>query len=299
MQLKTDVQSSFLNLFTKAMENEPLERDNKMNLFVLKAKNNCFDYGALTESLKDQLIFYALSRHTVDELVSKRDFGKMSSYAREKLRKAEQNTGELGELLLYCFLEAHLQAPKLLTKLELKTAANDYVKGADGVHLLQLDDKSYQIVFCESKLYKNLHDGIEAAFKSILTMLDDGLNKIFYERHLIDSNLLKENVSDAELKFLKKILIPTENDEDLEVDDSFGVFIGFEIPIIDEERKMNNSQFRTNIIEKVKQAVTDQIDTINNYLRQSNFVGYQFYFYIIPFSELAETRTEIIKNIVS
>ena len=93
MQLKTDVQSSFLNLFTKAMENEPLERDNKMNLFVLKAKNNCFDYGALTESLKDQLIFYALSRHTVDELVSKRDFGKMSSYAREKLRKAEQNTG--------------------------------------------------------------------------------------------------------------------------------------------------------------------------------------------------------------
>lgn len=299
MLLTTDIQSSFLNLFTKAMENEPLARDNRLNLFVLKAINNRFDYGGLIEALENALITYALSRRTVEDLIQQRKFGNLSSYAREKLRKAEQNTGEFGELLLYCFLESHLNAPKLLTKLEIKTSANDYVKGADGVHLLQLDERTFQIIFGESKLYGDLNQGILAAFESIGEMVDNGLDKIFYEKHLIDSNLLKENVSENKLQLLKKILIPSENDEDLEVDHSFGVFLGFDIPITEDERKVSNSQFRIDIVEKVKEAVIQQIPTINRYLERENFVGYQFYLYVMPFDKLAEIRTEIIKNLVS
>ncbi len=299
MLLRIDIQSSFLNLFTKALENEPLERDNRLNVFVLKATNNRFDYGGLIEELENALITYALSRRTVGELVQQRKFGNLSSYAREKLRKAEQNTGELGELLLYCFLETHLNAPKLLTKLELKTSANDYVKGADGVHLLQLDDRTFQIIFGESKLHGDLNQGIRAAFESIGEMVGNGLNKIFFEKHLIDSNLLKENVSEDKLQFLKKILVPSENDENLEVDYSFGVFLGFDIPITEEERQVSNSQFRINIVDKVKEAVTQQISMINRYLQREHFVGYQFYFYVMPFDELAKIRTQIIKNLVS
>ena len=298
MILRTDIQSSFLNLFTKAMENEPLARDNKMNLFVLKVANNEFDYDGLTEELQNSLITYALSRHTVDDLVQQKKFGNLSSYAREKIRKANENKGELGELLLYCFLESHLNAPKLLTKLELKTAANDYVKGADGVHLLQLDEKSYQIVFGESKLYEDLETGIRDAFASIQRMIKDGLHKIFYEKHLVDSNILKENVSEDELQLLKKILIPAENDEDLEVDNSFGIFIGFEIPVTDEERQVSNSQFRNDIVNKVKQAVTQQLPMINRYLKRSNLVGYQFYFYVVPFTKLDTRRTAIINDLI-
>jgi hypothetical protein len=55
--------------------------------------------------------------------------------------------GELGELLLYCFLESHINAPKILTKLEIKTSNQMDVNGADGVHLLQNTDKDYQLVF--------------------------------------------------------------------------------------------------------------------------------------------------------
>ena len=299
MILRTDIQSSFLNLFTKAMENEPLTRANKMNLFVLKVVNNEFDYGGLTDELQNSLITYALSRHTVDDLVQQKKFGNLSSYAREKIRKANENKGELGELLLYCFLESHLNAPKLLTKLELKTAANDYVKGADGVHLLQLDEKSYQIVFGESKLYEDLEQGIRDAFGSVQDMIDNGLHKIFYEKHLVDSNILKENVSEDELQLLKKILIPAENDEDLEVDNSFGIFLGFEIPVTDKERQVSNSQFRKDILEKVKKTVIKQLPMINRYLQRSNLVGYQFYFYVVPFTNLGTRRTEIIKDLVS
>ena len=77
MILRTDIQSSFLNLFTKAMGNEPLTRDNRLNMFVLKIANNEFDYGGLTDELQNSLITYALSRHTVDELVvQEKKYGK-------------------------------------------------------------------------------------------------------------------------------------------------------------------------------------------------------------------------------
>lgn len=129
MLIETYIRREFLNLFTKVCENEALENGNRLNVFALKISNNQFNYGNLSEELENALITYALSRHTYKELTEQRRFGNLASQAREKLRRADSNVGELGELLLYCLLESHLQAPKLLTKLELKTAANDYVKG--------------------------------------------------------------------------------------------------------------------------------------------------------------------------
>lgn len=185
-------------MFTKIFENKPLECDNRLNAFVLKITNNSFNYNNLKEELENAMITYAFSRHTYDELISQRKFGNLYSRAREQFRQAKSNLGELGELLLYCLLEAHLKAPKLLTKLELKTASNDYVKGADGMHLLKTDKDTYQIILGESKIRPDLTTGISDAFSSIKTMLKERLEKITYEIHLVNSNLLKENVSDEE-----------------------------------------------------------------------------------------------------
>lgn len=298
MLIRTDIQSNFLNLFTKILENYDLEYGNKLNAFMLKISNNQFNYGGLSEELQNALITYALSRHTCDELIKQQKYGNLSAQAREKLKAAENNTGELGELLLYCLLESHLQAPKLLTKLELKTAANDYVKGADGVHLLKIDDTSYQIVFGESKLHADLQSGITSAFKSIKTMLDNGLDKMRYEIHLVNANLLKETIQDENsCEILKKILIPSENDEDLNIDNSFGVFLGFDIPISDDERRVSNSEFRNNILEKIKTRIFDIVPTINEILKDNKFAGYNFYFYIVPFSELAKVRVNVIDKL--
>ena len=297
MLIETYIRREFLNLFTKVCENEALENGNRLNVFALKISNNQFNYGNLSEELENALITYALSRHTYKELTEQRRFGNLASQAREKLRRADSNVGELGELLLYCLLESHLQAPKLLTKLELKTAANDYVKGADGVHLLKISDNSYQMLFGESKLHKDLKSGIASAFASIKTMLDTGLDKMRYEIHLVNTNLLKETVSEESYEILKKILIPTENDENLNIDNSFGVFLGFELSISDDERRVNNEEFRANILEKIKSSIEEVKPAINAQLKKHEFFGYNFYFYVVPFSELDKIRTEIIDKL--
>ncbi len=295
--MRIDIQDSFLNLFTKIFENKPLDKENKLNAFMLRITNNSFNYNNLKEELENAMISYALSRHTCDELIAQRKFGNLCSRAREQFRKAKTNLGELGELLLYCLLEAHLKAPKLLTKLELKTASNDYVKGADGVHLLKIDKDTYQIVLGESKLRSNLTDGISDAFSSIKTMLKNDLEKIIYEIHLVNSNLLKENVSDENsYETLKKILVPTENDEDLNVDYSFGIFLGYDIPI-DSERHLKNIDFRNKIKQQVENAINEKIPQINKQLNDNQFFGYNFYFYIVPFYELDKIRKRIIADL--
>ncbi|MBB4038236.1 hypothetical protein GGR21_004168 [Dysgonomonas hofstadii] len=297
MPLRTDVQNNFLNLFSKIIENESLENGNTLNLFALKITNNCFSYETLTEELGNILTTYALSRSTYDELCTQKKYGSLVAKAKEKLRKAESNDGELGEILLYCMLESHLNAPKLLTKLELKTAVNNYVNGADGVHLLKIDDSTYQFVFGESKLDANLQTGIYQAFSSINTLLKDDLNKLRYEISLVNSNILKETATEESTTVLKKLLIPTENDENLNIDHSFGIFLGFDIPITDEERKMKNSDFRTLMNSKIEKAVRDVLTTLNNQIKKSEFTGYSFYIYIIPFSELDNTRKKIIEKL--
>ena len=270
MLLRTDVQNDFLNLFSKIIENEPLENENRLNLFVLKITNNSFSYETLTEELGNILTTYALSRSTYDELCSQKKYASLVIKAKEKLRKAKNNDGELGEILLYCMLESHLNAPKLLTKLELKTAANNYVNGADGVHLLKIDDSTYQFVFGESKLNSSLQTGIYEAFKSINNLLEKDLNKLRYEISLVNSNILKETATE-ESTILKKLLIPTENDENLNIDHSFGIFLGFDIPISNEERKMKNSDFRTLMNGKIEKAVRDVLTTLNNQIKKSNY----------------------------
>ena len=292
MPLRIDVHENFLNLFHKILENEPMENGNKLNLFSLKISNNAFTYANLVEELGDILTTYALSRNAYDELCNQRKYTTLVSRAKERLRKAESNDGELGEILLYTMLEAHLKAPKLLTKLELKTDPNHYVNGADGVHLLKIDDTTFQFVFGESKL-----TGVEKAFESLKNLLKEDLNKLRYEIQLVNSNFLKEAHDEHSVELLKKLLIPTENDENLNIDHSFGIFLGFDVKITDDERKLNNADFRDTIYKKVENAVRTILPTINDQIEQDDFRGYNFYIYIVPFSELAKQRKEIIAKL--
>ena len=81
------------------------------------------------------------------------------------------------------------------------------------------------------------------------------------------------------------------------IDNSFGVFLGFDIPISDDERRVSNSEFRNNILEKIKTRIFDIVPTINEILKDNKFAVYNFYFYIVPFSELAKVRVNVIDKL--
>ena len=237
--------TDFLNSFDLLLETtiDKHSRD-RLSLYALKINANEFNYSSLQEQLLDPMIDYAVSRE-VKKQYSNRP-GALSKKAREKFKEYSKNDGELGELLLFCFLEAHLKAPKILSKLELKTSTKMYVNGADGVHFLELEDGNYQLIFGESKMYKEIKSAFDKALKSLYEFKNEinesGESKsgINYERTLISDNLSKETFSEDEKKFLKALIYPSEN-QNFYVDDAFGIFVGFEIEVSKDENCLPNS----------------------------------------------------------
>ncbi len=293
--IETNVKESFLELFYHDIEDLELDNNNKLNVFTLKITNNAFAYNELIELLSNHIYHFALSRTEVEKLENAKEYGTLINKAKDKLRRYTSNEGELGEILLYCLLESHLNAPKILTKLEIKTAKNDYVKGADGVHLLKLTDKDYQLIFGESKLNSDLQKGIYEAFASLSKLLSE--NKIDFEIGLVNSQLVKETSNEELYNFLKQIIIPSVRKSNINTDYSFGVFLGFDIEISKAESKKLNPEFRTYIRKKISQKVKELTKSINFQINKSEFIDYEFYIYIIPFSNLKEIRKEIIKEL--
>ena len=116
---ESDFLGSFDLLWSKDLDKY---KKNKLNLFVLKINSNEFDYDLLIEMLLDPVIDYSISRQVKEKYRNRP--ATLSKKAREKFVEYTRNNGELGELLLFCFLETHLGAPKILTKLELKTSTS-------------------------------------------------------------------------------------------------------------------------------------------------------------------------------
>lgn len=295
--IETNVKEKFLDLFYHDIKDMDLEKSNKLNVFTLKVRNNSFAYNELVETLSNQLYHFALSRTEVRKLEKAKEYGTLINKAKDKLRIYTSNEGELGEILLFCLLESHLGAPKIITKLELKTASNDYVKGADGVHLLKLSEKDYQLILGESKLNSNLQNGIYNAFSSLSNLINNDNKKLNFEIGLINSQLVKEAFDENSYNFLKKVIIPNAREDEVYLDYSFGIFLGFDIEITKEEANKSNAEFREYIRNKIKQYIEEKISSINYQINKTEFTSYDFHLYIIPFSDLENKRKEIIQEL--
>lgn len=293
--------SDFLNAFNHAGSYKLDEHNkNAVELFILKTSANEFDYEQLKMNLLDPMISYSLSRKVKEKYASKH--GTLAYKAKEKFIHYLNNKGEVGELILYSFLESHLKAPKILSKLELKTSTSHYVNGSDGVHYLKLENGDYQIIFGESKMIADLTSALTNAFKSIWEFKNEVNSKgeeksgLPYEKGLISDQLERETFSEEEKSFIEKIIIPVK-DNDFEVDHAFGVFIGYEIEISDEQMKLPNKEFRELIHESIKNEIEGKFEHIKKKIDEYKLFGHNFYLYILPFTNIAESNQELTKGL--
>ena len=130
-----------------------LQTKTNLHLHVLRVQNGDFDLPGLYRVLKNNSVAYVLSRLNYQKAFE--DPGRWMEVAtkvQSQFRKPDANAGEGGEVILYSLLEGHLGAPKILSKMELKTSSAHYVHGSDGVHLLRTDEDTYQLIFGESKM---------------------------------------------------------------------------------------------------------------------------------------------------
>ncbi|PPG90693.1 hypothetical protein C5C00_01580 [Rathayibacter rathayi] len=276
--------SEFLDIFYDEVEVK-IGAKASIGLYVLRIDAGELSVNQMYEKLHNASFGYVFSRQT-QEQVTPDNFMEISAKVHSRFRFPEKNSGEGGEMLLYAFLEGHLGAPKLLTKMELKTAGNDYVKGSDGIHLLDLGDSKYHLIFGESKMYgdtagkSGLHSAIYAAFESMAKVRDG-----FYEfdTWLVDSGLLKEAADEQTLAALKELLIPSAKGS-VKKDNAFGVFFGYEVDATEWDRlEMDALAIERKIQDSAHEVVASQVEYVRTRMREKGLEGAHFYVYAVPF----------------
>lgn len=269
-------------------------QQSNVNLHILNIESNRFIYEKLVDELRDIIVTYVHSNRRLKEFNENNPSFSPKPFigAIRKFRQYTSNEDELGELLLYAFLESGPGAPKLLSKMELKTDANDYIKGSDGIHLLE-DNGCYQLIFGESKMYADLLDGARNAFDSIAEFKTNGLK---FESGLIDTHVINEMVSEDGYEKIKSILLPSRNNGP-DLDLSFGIFLGFELPVNDSTLSMSSKDFRLWVNSYVSERAYSVIETIKRRINSHKLFGHEFHIYIVPFTVIDETRT-LLSNFI-
>lgn len=288
----------FDNIFSEVLPSKKLslKNNNCLRLFHLDISNSEFSYGGLHELLQRNIGRYVFSRSKIDQFKADDSADAIGLKAVELLRDANKPNdngagGELGEILLYLFLEIKLNAPKLLSKVELKTSSNQYVYGSDGIHLLCLGDKAFQLVLGESKIKGNLKGAVDDALDSIKAVSIQPDNEL----RLIESNIFTESFDEKTTEFIKSLIIPSKRNPSISVDKAFGIFLGYTLSI--DATQYSNQEFREAANNKLKSDLDGIATYIEGKINNTGLVGYSFYFFVLPFNDAAQDRASIIRKL--
>ena len=280
------------NLLDEKFEAIPISVNRKnLNFALVKLKSNSFDYKNLIKYLENASVYYALPKKRIDELKSEGLLKDLIDETKEKFKSSKYNEGEGGELISYCINEDILHAPKILSKLKLKTNNEDYVKGADGVHLLKLDDNTYEVIFAESKMYKDLKQAVTKAFESIDRFISG--DAIDFEITTLATNLSGE-FEDIDVDYISKYILPSKSNVTHHT--AFSIFIGFDITN-DLDKSLDYKVYEQQMVDKVRKTIMDEVANITSKVSESNRRAYSFYIYLIPFENIEDFRKDIIKGV--
>ena len=267
-----------------------LQTKTNLHLHVLRVKNGGFDLSTLYRALKNNSAAYVLSRMNYKKALDNPGYMmEIAAKVQAQFKSPDPNAGEGGEILLYSLLEGHLGAPKILSKMEVKT---DNVYGSDGVHLLRTADDTYQLIFGESKMYGDAKTpgasakrGIKASFKSVEAVHNEGFD---FDTWLVQSELLKEELDEEKLSVLADILLPSSSggDDAIKKHNAFGIFVGYEIDVSDMSfEDMELEEIEAELRKRAEDAITSQHDLIKSQIIDRGLGGYPIHLYAVPFTK--------------
>ena len=273
----------------------------QVRLFYLNIENSAFAYDSLEDFLIDNIGYYVHSRTEMQSLKDKKKEQASCLRAIRSLNQhgnpGEKGTGnDLGEVMVYAFLEDVLGAPKIYSKAEIGGRSK-----TDGVHLLKLNNNGqdkFQLVMAASDISGDLKKTVA----SILLRLEDISKANQSERQTVDRAILSSRFDQETTKYLKDIIIPTQAKSG-RPDIAFGIFIGYSLGI--DSNLYDSDTYRAIAATKMKQDVEEMADYIYNQMAKMALLGtgnlsrHSFYFYFMPFDNADTDKDTIMKNLLS
>lgn len=150
-----------------------------------------------------------------------------------------------------------------------------------------------------------MNRAFDNAFKSIGEFVNEvnakGNDKsgINFEKGLISSNIESDIFEKDEEEILNVLLYPEEKaNYKFSLDDAFSIFIGYEIDIKDEQQKYSNDEFPIEIEGKIVNQIETYKGNVYKLIQKYGLMGYTFYVFIMPFTNIDENRKKILKKVL-
>jgi len=299
---KTIKEKNFAGIFTEVKHPESLGLRNKNELRVFHLNmNNCqFSDRELKKFLLCNIGRYVYSRAELEQFVLDDDVESIGMTALAKLQKyggTKQLTEDaLGDMILYAFLEQVLNAPKIMSKIELTTVASHYGSKSDGIHLLALDDglgqPFHQLVFGASHIIGDLSEAINEAMDAVQKIKNDPSTEL----NVVDSTIFGRVFDNSTAEYMKRLILPSKGGASV-IDHAYGVFLGYTLRL--DASTLSNPQFRVEAIKKMQEDIKAATPYIIDKINKMGMSGYSFYFYILPFNDALEEKKKIVSDMLT
>lgn len=291
---------TFDRIFKKATDVTIAELCNasKTCVFYLDPTNLKFRFADLKDFIINNIGSYVFSRagkkHLVDRTKNETAVGAQAMLKFIQKYGANAET-VLGEIMLYIFLEQELDAPKIMSRIELDEYHCNFVSKSDGVHLLSLNlsgQPFYQLVFGASNIDGNLTVAIDRAFDKI-SEIESGYDD---EMRMIESTTHRTIYDPVATEFIVNLMMPQRGGE-YKPDMAFGAFLGYTIKLDTPEN--DSKKYRTAVKEQLKKDIDAAIPHIIDLITSRGLAAHSFYLYVFPFNDALTEKISIIKGMLT
>ena len=277
-----------------------LKKSGQLRLFHLLVRDGKFQHDDLETWLYRNLSRYVFSRAMLERFRKHDDLDAAIERAiqtmRENGKADEKGMGnELGEMLIYAFLEGKLSAPKLMSRVELSTDLSQYKSVCESIHLFSaMDEKGVpfnQMVFGASNIVGEIQDAVDNAFDAILRIEKHSNREI----KMVEKTALDRSFEDDEIAFLTDTIIPQPNAKS-KYNTAYGVFLGYSIGVKAEDHP--GVEYEDLVTKKMVDDIRQHAQYIANKIRSNGLDEHSFYIFILPFMDAENNKSEIMDHVM-
>ena len=239
----------------------------------------------LIKLLRRTIFRYSLTKEEYDKYIENPDQDDFQELAWSRIADANLNAkGDYGEFLLWLLLENHFKAPKLLTKVRIKTSLSKQINGFDCVNVT-LDGDRYNFWLGESKFRDKFY---KTTFDEALSFLSEKNFKSIKNEFVILNSHLSNEFSNSDLSYenlIKKINSGSTLDD---FDFTFPFLFTYDSKIINSHGEISEvflKELKDELINKFK-----VVDDNFNLQLPSNF---KLIFIIFPFKSVSDFKQKL------
>ena len=276
-------------------ENMNLPFPSQLHLYHLIVRNNRFSTSDLEKWLYRNLSKYVFSRARLEQFRQNDDLDVSVNQAIHLMLKSTDIGEELGEMLLYAFLEGKLGAPKLMSRIELTTDLSKYGSESKGIYFRTFTDAmgnpQCQMIFGVSDIVGGLRPAIDSVFEAIIRVE----NHTDKEIDMVEKTVLQITDDEEELEAIENLILPQPNAVS-KYDTAYGIFLGYTLGI--EPNGRTKDEYEDLMTKKMIQDIKNNTQYIVDKINNNGLGSHSFYFYILPFDNADDNKDGVMKNVL-